>query len=150
VANRRPRRNSDLLPEVRRVADLLGKVAALSNRSLRSIEQQLGWGAGHLGQIVRGEKSLLLVHILEVLGALGIAPGEFFELAYPPKLPRASRLGKADLRQALNKDQPPLDPGFLASLGEAFLLAAGSLPQVKADIETTSEPEETGHEEQKR
>lgn len=140
MANRRPRRQSDLLPETRRLAELLGKVAAVSNRSLRSIEQQLGWGAGHLGQIVRGEKSLLMVHILEVLRAIGMTPGEFFELAFPPQIPRR-RLAKADLRQVLSKDQPPLDPSFLASLGEAFLIAAGSLPQAE-EAAAASDPEE--------
>jgi hypothetical protein len=135
---------------VRRVADLLGKVAAVSNRSLRSIEQQLGWGAGHLGQIVRGEKSLLLVHILEVLSALGMSPNEFFELAYPPKVTRPKHQVKSDLHQVLSKGQPQLDPGFLASLGEAFLLAASALPQGKEDMSVASETEEDEQEERRR
>lgn len=69
--------------ETRRVAKLLGVLVRTSDRSLRSLEQDLGLGSAGLSKILNGTVRLQLSHILKITEALGVEPGHFFRWAFP-------------------------------------------------------------------
>jgi transcriptional regulator with XRE-family HTH domain len=70
-------------------------------RSQRSVERQLGWGAGYLSQLLRPEPPHLKVkHVLAVLRALEVPPAAFFAGLYDLRLPEPAD----DLRHMSKKD----------------------------------------------
>jgi hypothetical protein len=69
--------------ESHRLAKLLADLIVLSRRSVRSIEQQYGVGSSGLGKVLNGTVRLQAGHIFMILDALGMTPGQFFQLAYP-------------------------------------------------------------------
>lgn len=75
-------------PEVRRVAELLSMVVRMSGRSRRSIEEELGLGSSGLSKILNGTVRLQMSHILSILQAVEVDPGEFFQVAYPRRWAR--------------------------------------------------------------
>lgn len=72
--------------EVQRLCDLLEKVVGASKRSQRELEGELGLSSARLSKILRGTVHLQVRHLLLLLTSLGIPPGEFFAVAYPPHL----------------------------------------------------------------
>lgn len=105
--------------EADRLADLLGKVIRLQGHSLRSIEAKAGMAENTLARLVRGKKGLYVVHILQVVEALGIRPGDFFRLAYP-EVGQPLRPGAADL---LGASGPAPDDHFVAQVSAALIKA---------------------------
>lgn len=77
--------------QARRVARLLGLVVEQSGRSRRSIEAELGLGSSGLSKILNGKVRLQMSHVLSILQAVEVDPGEFFQVAYPRR--RAPRKG---------------------------------------------------------
>ena len=77
------RKKKDPEEEARRLADLLDLLVRVSNRSHRSLEEQLGLGSAGLSKILRGTVRLQASHITRICEAVGVAPGHFFQLAYP-------------------------------------------------------------------
>jgi len=70
-------------------------------RSQRSVERQLGWGAGYLSQLLRPEPPHLKVkHVLAVLRALEVPPAAFFAGLYDLRLPEPAD----DLRHMSRND----------------------------------------------
>ena len=81
--------------QARRVARLLGMVVEQSGRSRRSIEAELGLGSSGLSKILNGKVRLQMSHVLSILQAVEVDPGEFFQVAYPrPRAPRKGGLLK--------------------------------------------------------
>lgn len=68
--------------EAVRLAELLSLLVRVSGRPRRSIEQELELGSGGLGKILGGTK-LQISHVLMILAALGVDPGDFFRWVYP-------------------------------------------------------------------
>ena len=69
--------------EAARLAELLSLLVRVSGRSRRSLEQELELGSGGLGKILGGTGRLQMSHILMILAALGVDPGDFFRWVYP-------------------------------------------------------------------
>jgi hypothetical protein len=54
-----------------------------SGRTGRSVERQLRWGTGYMSQILReGPPALKVEHVLSILEAIEVPPGEFFADLY--------------------------------------------------------------------
>ncbi len=64
--------------------------------SQRQVERRAGFSRGYLSQLLAGNVDLKVRHILSVLDALGIAPGQFFASLYP-------RTGRAALSAFQNR-----------------------------------------------
>lgn len=91
-------------PEVRRLAELLAMVVRMSGRSRRSIEAELGLGSSGLSKILNGTVRLQVSHVMSILQAVGVEPGEFFQAAFPRRgSPRRSGLMK-EVRLLLEPD----------------------------------------------
>lgn len=104
-------------PEVRRVAELLAMVVRMSGRSRRSIEEDLGLGSSGLSKILNGTVRLQMSHILSILQAVEVDPGEFFQVAYPRRrAPRKSGLMK-EIRLLMKEETEP-GPEELDDLAE--------------------------------
>ncbi|HKH47724.1 MAG TPA: hypothetical protein VKM72_23955 [Thermoanaerobaculia bacterium] len=69
--------------EAARLAELLSLLVRVSGRSRRSLEQELELGSGGLGKILGGAGRLQMSHVLMILAALGVDPGDFFRWVYP-------------------------------------------------------------------
>jgi hypothetical protein len=69
--------------EAARLAELLSLLVRTSGRSRRSIEQELGLGSAGLGKILGGTVRLQMSHVLMILAALHVDPGDFFRWVYP-------------------------------------------------------------------
>ena len=69
--------------EAARLAELLSLLVRVSGRSRRSLEQELELGSGGLGKILGGTGRLQMSHVLMILAALGVDPGDFFRWVYP-------------------------------------------------------------------
>ncbi len=69
--------------EAVRLAELLSLLVRVSGRPRRSLEQELGLGSGGLGKILGGTARLQMSHVLMILAALGVDPGDFFRWVYP-------------------------------------------------------------------
>ncbi|HVS03424.1 MAG TPA: helix-turn-helix domain-containing protein [Thermoanaerobaculia bacterium] len=63
---------------VERVLGELRELLAARGRSVASLERELGWARGYLGDALRGEKRLTLDALLQALAALDVQPAEFF------------------------------------------------------------------------
>jgi hypothetical protein len=68
--------------EAARLAELLSLLVRVSGRS-SSLEQEMGLEGAGLSQILGGGMRLRMSHVLMILAALGVEPGEFFRWAYP-------------------------------------------------------------------
>jgi transcriptional regulator with XRE-family HTH domain len=71
--------------EVRRLLELLDGLIRLSKRSQRELEREFGFGNGVLSKILSGRISPKLQHALLIAKGLGLAPADFFALAYPDR-----------------------------------------------------------------
>ena len=69
--------------EAVRLAELLSLLVRVSGRPRRTLEQELGLGSGGLGKILGGTARLQMSHVLMILAALGVDPGDFFRWVYP-------------------------------------------------------------------
>jgi hypothetical protein len=69
--------------EAVRLAELLSLLVRVSGRPRRSLEQELELGSGGLGKILGGTTRLQMSHVLMILAALGVDPGDFFRWVYP-------------------------------------------------------------------
>lgn len=74
--------SQEVAEEVRRWRQRLRALLTERDRSMRSVEQQLGWANGYLGQVLRGSPELRVRHVLELLDALEIPWRRFFAELY--------------------------------------------------------------------
>ncbi len=71
--------------ETRRIAEHLHELIRIQKRSQRSIEQELGLGSAILSKMLNGTIRLQFSHVLMILSALGVPPGQFFRTVFPQK-----------------------------------------------------------------
>lgn len=69
--------------EARRIARQLSQLIRAQGRSQRSIEEELGLGSAVLSKMLNGTIRLQVSHVLMILAALEISPGQFFRALYP-------------------------------------------------------------------
>ncbi|MDP9121708.1 MAG: hypothetical protein M3O15_10145 [Acidobacteriota bacterium] len=68
--------------EALRLAELLESVVRLSKVSVSEVERRLDYAHGTLSRIFAGTIGLKVVHIVDVVQAVGMEPRRFFELAF--------------------------------------------------------------------
>jgi len=104
------------------MASLLGILLKLDHRSIRSVEQQLGFGTSALGKVLNGNIRLQMSHVIMILGVLEMTPAEFFDLAYQQKPKSPHRLVQ-ELRKTqgdVEEDQSET-PAFEAKVRRTLL-----------------------------
>jgi len=69
--------------EVRRLTEVLATVVRVAGRTRQSLEGQIGLSSGYLSKILGGTVDLRTRHILSIVEAVGMDPGDFFRLAFP-------------------------------------------------------------------
>ena len=69
--------------EIQRLIQMLRVAMRILDVSNRDIEKQLGLSYGYLSRLFSGAIELKMEHILQIVEVLGLAPAEFFHLAYP-------------------------------------------------------------------
>jgi hypothetical protein len=69
--------------EAARLAEIISLLVRVSGRSRRSLEQEMELGQGGLGKLLGGKGGLQISHVLKILAALGVDPGDFFRWVYP-------------------------------------------------------------------
>jgi transcriptional regulator with XRE-family HTH domain len=104
--------------EIRRITQLLNQLIQIEGRSQRSLEQELGLGSSGMSKILKGVIRLQVSHVLTILGALGIPPGQFFALIFPnegrahPSLKKLRELEGVEVEE----DSPEFDNRVRRSL----------------------------------
>ena len=76
--------------DTRRLAEILSVLIRVSGRSRRSIEEEMGLGSSGLSKILGGTVRLQVTHVLDILKALQVDPGDFFRMAFPRRRLRQS------------------------------------------------------------
>jgi len=74
--------SNDGHPAAERLRELLSRRIATLERSHRSLERELGWGHGILGNLLRGRTVITLRHVEELAPILGTTPLELLSEAY--------------------------------------------------------------------
>jgi transcriptional regulator with XRE-family HTH domain len=92
--------------EVDRLLLVLRTAIRLLGLTNREIERRLGMTPSYLGRLFGGTIELKVEHVLAIARALGLAPAELFELAYPRRPDPPSAAAKT-IRKLLRDMQPP-------------------------------------------
>jgi transcriptional regulator with XRE-family HTH domain len=92
--------------EVERLLVVLRTAIRLLGLTNREIERRLGMTPSYLGRIFGGTIELKMEHVLGISRALGLAPAELFELAYPRRPDPPSEAART-IRKLLRDMQPP-------------------------------------------
>ncbi len=96
--------------EIKRLLNVLRTAMKILDITNREVEKKLGLSYGYLSRLFAGAIELKVEHILDICGAIGLRPAEFFQLAYPrvqtPGTPAASKL-----RDVLQGFQPQGENG---------------------------------------
>lgn len=95
--------------EVDRLLNVLRTSIRLLGLSNREIERRLGLTPSYLSRIFSGTIELKMEHVLAITRAMGLAPWEFFELAYPRRSDTPSESFRS-IRTLLRDMQPPPEP----------------------------------------
>lgn len=74
--------------------------------SNRDVEKSLGLSYGYLSRLFAGTIELKVEHILSILEVIGLAPAEFFHLAYP-RLPAPASESATRMRGIMQGFQTP-------------------------------------------
>lgn len=69
-------------PELRRIVQLLERLARVNKVPNRTIERQAGFAHGTLNRLFADKMDLKMRHVLAILQAVGMSVPEFFKLAY--------------------------------------------------------------------
>jgi len=123
--------------EVRRLAEVLATVLRVAGRTRQSLEEQIGLSSGYLSKILGGTVDLRARHILSIVEAVGMDPGDFFRLAFPRRRPpkeggKSARRLIEDVQAALGQEtaaEPEASSSFdeqvKSSLGRLLGFSAG-------------------------
>jgi len=68
--------------DVSRLVGLIGSLVELSGHPVEEVAERAGMSPEELTGIFRGTVKLEVVHLLRLGEALGVPPGELFDLAY--------------------------------------------------------------------
>jgi transcriptional regulator with XRE-family HTH domain len=95
--------------EIKRLLNVLRTAMKILDITNREVEKKLGLSYGYLSRLFAGAIELKIEHILDICGAIGLRPAEFFHLAYP-RVPVPGTPAAAKLRDVLQGFQPqPVD-----------------------------------------
>lgn len=99
-------------PELRRIVQLLERLARVNKVPNRTIERQAGFAHGTLNRLFAGKMDLKMRHVLAILQAVGMAVPEFFLLAYSKGMENASPEQAFARMEALSRaaEEPPAAP----------------------------------------
>jgi len=86
--------------ETRKVLEALQKRIRDSGKSYREVEKRARIGQDYLRQVLRGSVQLKVAHVLAVLRAIELPPGDFFHEALDPPLPPPA------VREEAGQDDP--------------------------------------------
>ena len=108
--------------ENQRILDLLRTLIRMLGLSNREIERRIGLSPSYLSRLFGGYLELKFEHVLEISQALGLEPGEIFELAYPKssKPPSESMEKIRNLINSLQPSRPVAEPAPQPSPGLAL------------------------------
>lgn len=95
--------------EVHRLLNVLRTAIRLLGLTNREIERRLGMTPSYLSRLFNGTIELKVEHVVSIARAIGIAPAEFFGLAYP-RLPDPPSESYQTIRTLLRDMQPPDSP----------------------------------------
>jgi transcriptional regulator with XRE-family HTH domain len=98
--------------DLKHVLDTIGLALRLLDVTNREIESQKGWSHGYLSRILSGNIELRMEHVLDIASILGMAPAEFFDLAWPHK-PQPPTPPAARLQGLLRRYQPAPPPAAM-------------------------------------
>jgi transcriptional regulator with XRE-family HTH domain len=73
--------------EIRLILQELRRIIKRSDLNQREVEDLAGFSRGYLSQLLAGNLDLKVWHVLSVLKAFQIPPGEFFGRIYPARPP---------------------------------------------------------------
>jgi transcriptional regulator with XRE-family HTH domain len=128
--------------EIKRLLNVLRTAMKILDITNREIEKKLGLSYGYLSRLFAGAIELKMEHILDICGAIGLRPAEFFHLAYPrvqvPGTPAAAKLRdvlQGFQPQSANGEEPEPEaalPGLSHEEIEQMMLA--SLRKLLADL----------------
>lgn len=115
--------------EIQRLHEVLATVVRVAGRSRQSLEQQLGLSSGYLSKILGGTVELRARHILMIVEAVGLNPGDFFRLAYPPgaQLSPATERLIEQVQEALGQEALPPEPRVATAFDEQVKASLGRL-----------------------
>lgn len=103
--------------DVARLTALLTLLIRVSGRSRRSLEEELGLGSSALSKILTGTVRLQVSHVLMIVAALGVEPGEFFRWAYPFRGRSSELIENARTLASAEPEDPA--PGLVSSTRES-------------------------------
>lgn len=124
--------------ETKRLLNVLKTTMKILDLTNRDVEKKLGLSYGYLSRLFAGAIELKVEHVLDICGAVGLRPGEFFHFAYPrvatPGTEAATKL--RDVLQGFQpaeKDEPgPALAGISPDEIERMMLT--SLRKLLADL----------------
>jgi transcriptional regulator with XRE-family HTH domain len=98
--------------ENQRILDLLRTLIRVLGFSNREIERRIGLSPSYLSRLFGGYLELKFEHVLEISRALGLEPGEVFELAYPESSepPSESMESFRNVLDTLQPKRPAAEP----------------------------------------
>jgi transcriptional regulator with XRE-family HTH domain len=71
--------------QVERILRMLQVAIRMLGYSNREIERRLGWTPSYMTRILKGNIELKVEHVVDIAGALGLTPREFFLFAFPDR-----------------------------------------------------------------
>jgi transcriptional regulator with XRE-family HTH domain len=91
--------------EIKRLLNVLRTAMKILDITNREVEKKLGLSYGYLSRLFAGAIELKIEHVLDICGAIGLRPAEFFHLAYP-RVPVPGTPAATKLRDVLQGFQP--------------------------------------------
>jgi transcriptional regulator with XRE-family HTH domain len=91
--------------ETQRLIDLVKVSLRILGISNRELAKRLEMSPSYVSKLLSGASDLRLEHLMRICDAVGIQPGEFFALAYPVPVAKAS-LTAMRLRELLRSVSP--------------------------------------------
>ena len=80
--------------EVVRISELLKTAIRLAGTDNRKVERRLGLCGGYLNRLFSGGIELKINHVLKISAAIDLDPGEFLQIAFPPRKDLRSPTGR--------------------------------------------------------
>jgi transcriptional regulator with XRE-family HTH domain len=122
--------------EVKRLVAVLRTAIRLLGLPVCEIERRLSLTPGNLSRLFRGFIDLRVEHVLAISRALGLAPAELLELAYPRRPDPPSETSKAihELLRAMLPIEPESRPSAASSEEELQRKIQESVRQALRDL----------------
>ncbi|HBL28709.1 MAG TPA: hypothetical protein DD490_17885 [Acidobacteria bacterium] len=125
--------------EIKRLLNVLKTAMKILDLTNRDLEKKLGLSYGYLSRLFSGAIELKVEHVLDLCGALGLRPAEFFHIAYP-RVPTPGTAAAVRVRDVLQGFQAPGEqedaPSKLSALSREEIehMMLTSLRKLLADL----------------